>query len=244
MNLVFAAGFLVPQQVFGVLDYFRGLREAFPGACFPNVPPAGSIEARARALADQITMFRFPDPGRIHIVAHSMGGLDARFALHQKLSDLHTRVASLSTIATPHGGSPVADFFVGGGGLLDAVFSGLGAAIAAFGVTTGALGDLTTARAAQFNRDHPDDGTIPCHCYAGNQVPVLSPLRLMHNYIQRVGRTDAERENDGLVSVASASWKPLVEPPWPTDHIGEVGHTPGFDHVAAMRRVVARATGG
>jgi triacylglycerol lipase len=178
-----------------------------------------------------------------------MGGLDSRFALHENLSGLAARVASLSTIATPHFGSPVADF-LGGGGLLGAVFSGLGSAVAAFGVPTGALHDLTTAKAAQFNRDHPNIGTIPCHCYAGNGLE-SPPLALMREYIRHVGKTDAEKENDGLVSVASASWKPLAEPPWPTDHIGEVGHnaTPPrfasrFDHLAAFRRVVARATGG
>ena len=252
MNLVFAAGFLVPQQIL-VVDYFRGLRAAFPGACFPKVPVTGSIEARARALVDEITRFAFPDPAApIHIVAHSMGGMDARFALHGNLSGLAARVASLSTIATPHRGSPVADFLVGpgGGGLRDAVNAGLARAVEEFGVSTGALNDLTTAKAAQFNRDHPDIGTIPCHCYAGNKVELLSPLRLMHEYIRHVGQTDADKDNDGLVSVASASWKPLAEPPWPTDHLGEVGHSvppplfaPGFDHLAAFRRVVARATG-
>ena len=113
MNLVFAAGFLVPQRLLGQ-DYFRGVRSAFPLACFPRVPVAGSIEARAGALAREITAFRFPDPaGPIHIVAHSMGGLDARYLLHRDLAGLSARVASLSTISTPHWGSPIADLLVG-----------------------------------------------------------------------------------------------------------------------------------
>src|SRR5438093_6079266 len=45
----------------------------------PQVPVLGSIEMRAQALATEIAGFRFPEPkARIHIIAHSMGGLDAR----------------------------------------------------------------------------------------------------------------------------------------------------------------------
>lgn len=248
MNLVFASGVLLPQRFLGI-DYFRGLRDEFPGACFPQVPAEGSVMVRARALADEILRC-FPDPtARIHIVAHSMGGLDARLALHQNLAGLRDRVASLSTIATPHAGSPIADLIVGqSGGLRETVYAWVARVIADFGIPTGALRDLTTAACARFKVNHPDIGTIPCHCYAGTEVESL-PLGLTHAYIRHVGQTPDERENDGLVSVASASWKPLAEPPWPTDHLGEVGHSlhpprfvSRFDHLAAMRRVVARAT--
>lgn len=252
MNLVFASGFLVPQRVLGQ-DYFRGAKTEFPGACFPRVPVIGSIERRARALAEQIMGFPFPDAqAPIHIIAHSMGGLDARYALHRDVSGLAARVASLSTIATPHRGSPIADLLVGPPrdvrSLRRVVSETLQSAIAVFGVSTGALDNLRTAFAEQFNRDHPDVAHIPCYCYAGNGAESY-PLRLMSAYIRHVGRTDVERENDGLVSVASASWRPLAEAPWPTDHLGEVGHslTPPrfasrFPHLEALHRVVARAT--
>jgi pimeloyl-ACP methyl ester carboxylesterase len=77
LNLVFASGFLCPQRVLKQ-DYFRDVRTAFPGACFPRVPVTGSIDARGQALAAAIGAFRFPDPNApIHIIGHSMGGLDA-----------------------------------------------------------------------------------------------------------------------------------------------------------------------
>jgi hypothetical protein len=53
MSIVFAAGFLVPQQP-GHLDYFRGAAAAFPGALFPPVPPLGDVSVRANDLANQI----------------------------------------------------------------------------------------------------------------------------------------------------------------------------------------------
>lgn len=254
MNLVFAAGFLFPHRFLGQ-DYFRGVRDAFPGACFPRVPVVGTIEDRARALAAQITAFPFPDPGaRAHIIAHSMGGLDARYALHRDVSGLAGRVAALSTIATPHWGSPIADLLVGGApgarSTRRTVYRALRRAVAAFGVSTGGLGELTTGYARQFNREHPDIGDTPCYCYAGKGADAY-PLRVTATYIRKVGRTRDERDNDGLVSVASASWKPLAETPWPADHLGEIGHSlvppafaSGFAHLEALRRVIGRATAG
>jgi triacylglycerol lipase len=197
--------------------------------------------------------FRFPDAdARIHIIAHSMGGLDARYALHRDVLGLRARVASLSTIATPHRGSPIADLLAGPGpgvrSLRRMVYETLRGAVAAFGLSTGALDNLTTAYARRFGREHPDIADVHCYCYAGNGAESY-PLRLTSAYLRHVGQAKDERENDGLVSVASASWKALAESPWPTDHLGEVGHSltpPGFaspfPHLEALRRVIARAT--
>lgn len=77
MNLVFASGFLVPQHV-PIVDYFNGLRARLQGrheTLFPDVGPLETCEARANELAHQIA-HRFPT-GEIHIIAHSMGGLDS-----------------------------------------------------------------------------------------------------------------------------------------------------------------------
>src|SRR5260370_3628695 len=111
MNLVFASGFLIPQRLLNK-DYFRGLRTAFPGASFPIVPPVGDVPTRASALAHQIND-SFPQ-GPIHIVAHSMGGLDARFVLSNNVLGLANqgRVVSLSTVSTPHRVSAIADLIV------------------------------------------------------------------------------------------------------------------------------------
>lgn len=252
MNLVFASGFLFPQRVLGQ-DYFRGVRRAFPQACFPRVPAVASIEVRAQALVAEITRFPFPDPAASrHIVAHSMGGLDVRYALHRNIGGLAARVASVSTIATPHRGSPIADLLVGDapGARTRPLCRVLGRVAAALGLSMGGLGNLTTSYAVQFNRAHPDIGGVPCYCYAGTGADAF-PLRLTAAYIRRVGRTRDEQDNDGLVSVASASWTGLAEPPWPADHLGEVGHSlrpprfaASFAHLEALRRVIACATAG
>lgn len=55
--------------------------------------------------------------GPFHVIAHSMGGLDARFLtthLQQKYNSpsYPNRILSLTTLSTPHHGSPVADLLV------------------------------------------------------------------------------------------------------------------------------------
>src|SRR5580658_8847759 len=111
-NLVFASGVLVPQRIAG-LDYFKGLAAHYPAetTLFAPVSLLGSVQLRAQQLAAAIAA-KFP-AGEVHIIAHSMGGLDARCLLAQNLAGLAGRVVSLSTISTPHHGSPVADMLVG-----------------------------------------------------------------------------------------------------------------------------------
>src|ERR1700693_665055 len=117
MNLVFASGFLVPQRLLGI-DYFRGLKDHIAKAgvheaLFPRVPPAGTSKVRAQALADAIQQ-KFP-AGEVHIIAHSMGGLDSRTLIAGNLHGLSDpgRIKSLTTVSTPHRGSPVADLLGG-----------------------------------------------------------------------------------------------------------------------------------
>src|SRR5260370_27987860 len=90
MHLVFASGFLVPQRLLGI-DYFRGLKDHIAAAgvheaLFPAVPPAGTSKVRAQALADAIQQ-KYP-VGEIHIIAHSMGGLDRRTLIARHLHGL------------------------------------------------------------------------------------------------------------------------------------------------------------
>src|SRR5437868_2511941 len=251
MNLVFAAGVLVPQHIAG-LDYFRGVRGAYPDALFPNVPVTATVDARAKAFADQVSA-RFPT-GPIHVVAHSMGGLDTRYTLSTNLKGLANpdRIVSLSTISTPHRGSPIADLLVGpkpdGPGFRPFVYELLNHALEHLSITIAALGELTTAYTATFNTKHLDVPHVRYRSYAGAGVGSLV-LKPAHLYIQTVGQTDDERANDGIVSLASAKWGEFIGPPWDGDHFSELGYSfnsptlhSKFDHLAAIRQVVQRAT--
>jgi len=98
-----------------------------------------------------------------------------------------------------------------------------------------------------FNGSHPDLPSVHYFTYAGAGTGsfVLKPS---HAYLELAGRTPEDVLNDGLVTVSSAKRGGLTEPPWPTDHIGEVGHNLDgppdfawdFDHFSAIDRIVQR----
>ena len=117
MNLVFASGFLVPQYLLGI-EYFRGLQaHVAEGGCtrlyFPRCRRPGPARIGHGCWADAILQ-AYPD-GAVHIIAHSMGGLDSRTLIARNLHGLSDpgRIASLTTVSTPHRGSPVADLLAG-----------------------------------------------------------------------------------------------------------------------------------
>ncbi|KAL5519824.1 hypothetical protein ACEPAG_1484 [Sanghuangporus baumii] len=72
-----------------------------------GVPGTGSIESRAKRLDEYL---RDKAPGRdINFMAHSMGGLDCRHLItHVKPKEYNP--VSLTTICTPHRGSPFMDW--------------------------------------------------------------------------------------------------------------------------------------
>jgi triacylglycerol lipase len=102
------------------IEYFNQVRGYFDVECTfiqPDVNPAGSISGRAQQLLDAI-QGQVPaeelDRGRVvHIVAHSMGGLDARFLISQRGLGKSAWIASLATLSTPHQGTPIADLVTG-----------------------------------------------------------------------------------------------------------------------------------
>ena len=69
------------------------------------VSPMASIEERAESLAKNISAL---DLTKVHLVAHSFTGVDARAALSLR-NDLQKHVASLTTICTPHHGMKLVD---------------------------------------------------------------------------------------------------------------------------------------
>lgn len=73
------------------------------------VPPTGSIEKRAEKLHELLLRQNFPRGQPLNFVGHSMGGLDARYLISHIRPQEYTPL-SLTTIATPHRGSPFMDW--------------------------------------------------------------------------------------------------------------------------------------
>ncbi|KAG5953074.1 hypothetical protein E4U53_007043 [Claviceps sorghi] len=200
------------------IHYWHGIREALTAqgarVITTRVPPSSSIHDRAARLADDIAA---QHAGPVNIVAHSMGGLDARYMISKMLTTRAAdrpgtprqtrqdiRVASLTTISTPHRGSPFADYVLGrDAGLM--YLPRLYGVLKRAGLETGAFRELTTEHmTGTFNRDVLDDETVRYFSYGAAldaPPPPLSPFRVP-------GRVIARREgpNDGLVSVRSSRW--------------------------------------
>jgi triacylglycerol lipase len=96
-----------------------------------EVHPTSSVRRRAAKLAQMITETSGNDGSPIHIVGHSTGGLDARLVASPSVHlgrrdgilDWTSRLTSVTSINTPHYGTPLAAFFatVSGQRLLYAV---------------------------------------------------------------------------------------------------------------------------
>lgn len=78
------------------------------------VPPFDTSEARAQALSKQIDdILKRTGKAKVNLVGHSQGGMDARVITSPAGLGYGDRVASVTTIATPHRGSRVADLVLG-----------------------------------------------------------------------------------------------------------------------------------
>lgn len=187
------------------IHYWHGISDALralagnPAVITAAVPPSGSIEERAAKLGADIAA---KARGRsVNIIAHSMGGLDARYMIsHLKPADVD--VKSLVTVATPHRGSAFADFLINGQGPIK--LANLYGLIERTGLGTKAFGQLTREyMEGEFNPKTPDSDKVRYFSYGActSTPPLLSPFRQSHRILEEV-----EGANDGLVSVASSQW--------------------------------------
>jgi triacylglycerol lipase len=129
-------------------QYFKGIKSHLEAQGFnvshPNQGFAGSVDLRAEQLRDRVNeVIQTSGAQKVHIIGHSMGGLDARHMIVDK--GMADRVATLTNIGTPHHGSPVADRIEQPGGRC--CYKPLDKVLDVDGVE-----DLTTSKCEQFNR--------------------------------------------------------------------------------------------
>lgn len=92
-------------RAFGRID--RHLKEQGYSVFVSNHDGLGSIENNAQQIKDFVLgVLNKTNADKVNIIAHSKGGLDSRYMI-SKL-EMQDKVASLTTISTPHGGSKVA----------------------------------------------------------------------------------------------------------------------------------------
>ncbi len=204
------------------LSYFRGIdrviTERGHPLIIPSVHPTGGIALRARQLKTQILRHlkkhQLPSRQKIVIIAHSMGGLDARYMISRLGMD--DRVAALLTVCTPHRGSPYADWCLLN---LGKRLGGL-RLMKLLNLDVQALSDLTTANCRKFNEQIPDAPGVSYFSISAvrpwNKIPpfALHAWRLIQA---------AEGDNDSLVSVTSSTWGHHLGI-WPADHWHCINH--------------------
>lgn len=114
--IVLAHGFFGFEEFAGLdfATYFYRVKEelASQGEIVhtPAVDPFNDSTFRGAQLAAHVdAVLAETGASKVVLVGHSQGGLDARVVAH----DHPDRVAAVITVATPHGGSPVADVLLG-----------------------------------------------------------------------------------------------------------------------------------
>jgi triacylglycerol lipase len=180
-----------------------------------KVHPTAGIATRAAELKETILrdldLLGRPDE-RVIIIAHSMGGLDARHMIScQRMAD---RVAALVTISSPHRGNAYADW----------VQRHLGQRLGGFDLArhlrfdVQAFNDLTAESCRRFNEEVPDSPRVRYFSVTAARPWHKIPPFALHAW--RIIQ-EAEGDNDGLVSVSSAIWGKHLET-WPVDHWHQV----------------------
>ncbi len=212
--------------------YFDGIADGLRAQGFevhePDVSFAGSLSERANNLKDRLEKVLAAGAPSVHIIAHSMGGLDARMVLADH-PELATRVSCLTTIGTPHHGTTSADLGLQlGGRLLIASLLRI--------IDLRGFNDLTTSACQAFNdriRDREVTNQVRYRTVAAvEDLRRTSPL-LQPTWIQL--HRD-EGDSDGIVPRSSQAWVPMlvskdgkskaieqVSFPMPADHLNEVG---------------------
>jgi triacylglycerol lipase len=263
MNIILVHGILGFARRFG-FDYFRGLPQRFREkglrVFVPELDPTQGVEFRGTQLRDQIQAAFHAgtlDSGeKTHIIAHSLGGLDSRFILSPgNPNPLQVPVRSLTTIATPHRGTAVADAIENPAALLPfrhlpfvATVNLLEPALNTLCISLNGLRDLTTRACQAFSQKFPDNPSVSYFSSAGSGRPAFprtcAAFLLFHQYISAA----TGQENDGMVPVPSAHWGTFDSSTWPGDHGELIGYNldnllipPAFDPVARHDQIVARA---
>lgn len=231
-----AAGF----QDIGPIDYFAGVQARLLDeghvVYAAAVAPLDLIEVRAAQLGVQIdAILQATGASRVHLIAHGEGGLDARY-LVSKLA-FGDRVATLTTIGTPHHGIRIADVALGivpgpvagaVDALVDLLFDGQQN-------VDGQLYQLTEQYAEEeFNVEVTPDSRVSYYSIAGvTNLLTLDLFRqdLCNPLLLPTILLTTDGPSDGLVTVESASYGELLGT-IPADHFDEIGQFLGLSSLA------------
>lgn len=254
--IVLAHGFFGFKDFAGIgfINYFEGvvdhLAEQGETRVFtPTVDPFNDSTYRGKQLLARVEeIIRQTGAKKVNLIGHSQGGLDARYVAHVR-PDL---VASVTTFATPHHGTPISNDFA----LIDNPFTSwafdgivriLGAPlwdeIGHDTSITQSFRQFESGEIADFNARYTDVPGIPYWSIAGrtagvlakdecdttNAPPWIAKYRNTKDTTEVILKvpqlliSDLHGENnDGLVPIESAKWGTFLGCV-PADHFDEIG---------------------
>ncbi len=182
-----------------IIQYFLGITNYLGSMGFQAMhakTAMARVERRALVLKNQIEVYlKKTGSSKVNIIAHSMGGLDSRYMI-SKL-DMADKVASLSTVGTPHWGTSIADWGTKHGSIVVQILNTF------LNMDTKLIYDLTRESCQRFNEEVKIVPQVKYFTYSGSiGKHSINPLFWpAYNVIAK-----KEGENDGLVSVNSARW--------------------------------------
>ena len=172
-----------------------------------NTDAWGHYESNALVLKKTIEKILWETKKeKVNIIAHSKGGIDCRYLIWKY--SFGDKIASLSTICTPHHGAEVADLLFEKK-VVHANFSKK--VLTAFGKLCGDTNPdlynvnkaLTTKNMEDFNKNVQMDNRVYCQSLYTTMNKANDDLLFFYTYlyIKRIAGA-----NDGIVSVKSATW--------------------------------------
>jgi triacylglycerol esterase/lipase EstA (alpha/beta hydrolase family) len=254
--IVLMHGMAGTDEYFNVLTYYYDVVDTLDEAGFQAFTPAvdalASTPDRAAQWSAHLDALQADGWGRrFHLIAHSQGGLDARYLVGAMGEG--DRVATITTIATPHHGSELGDVAEGAVDVAPAIVPLLQDAITllteALGLgeaeLLGSLSSVTTEAVAEFNATVPDDPAVAYFSWSARSCALLEPFCIadMQGEIVAPYLVPTYRilellagENDGIVPTASGVWGEHLGT-LGADHFDEVGQIAGitdgaYDHRA------------
>jgi triacylglycerol lipase len=252
--IVLAHGILGMESYLGVLDYWFGivpaLREAGASVYVTEVSAIhSSVERGEQLLAQVQQILATSGAAKVNLIGHSEGGIDARYVAGVR-PDL---VASVTTIGSPHKGSPVAELLATGilddgtftAELIDALgpvlqqvlqlLTGTGLPLDA----RAALLQLAPSQMARFNARFPNG--VPAGCGEGSpqaggvrffswtgSSPTTNPLDPTDTAFEYASLVHPLAPNDGFVSVCSAQFGDVIRNDYTMNHLDEIHQMVGL----------------
>jgi triacylglycerol lipase len=270
--IVLVHGVAGVSKYLGVVDYWWNiagdLREHGATVHVADVNSFAGEDLRGEELLRQIrVVLAATGAEKVNLIAHSQGGYTVRYAA----AVMPQAVASVTTIGSPHRGTPIADWIAERPSLVrDLLDAGTTAAGSLLSLLVGqtleqdpdsALHLMTTEGTAAFNRDFPTSG-LAADC---SQAGAASEIRdnhkqLLFSWSGNVSGTNlldvfdpamvlgsativkrGGGENDGLVPVCSTRFGRVIGT-YAWNHIDEVNHMFGLRGLFSADPVVTIRT--